>query len=349
MMRNLLLLLIIIFATGCAPIPQVMVYSPRESGVGAHHVWPQPPEIPRYQYIGELVGEYNFKAAPGATVSRTEKFLRWVVGLGQRVHSPKQLIRPISGAVYNGRIYVTDQGGASLFVFDEAAAKLDIWTHVDAGGTFLSPIGVIVSQRGEILVTDSELARVVRFDVEGEALGSFGKGQLLRPTGITSDTETGLIYVADSGAHDIKVFTVDGTYQATIGKRGQGEAEFNGPTHLAFADGKLYVSDTLNARIQILEPNGDYHSGFGRRGLYTGELVRPKGVAVDEDIIYVIESYYDHLLMYDQEGNLLLPIGGAGDGIGKFFLPAGVWIDRARIFVADMFNSRVVVFEYLGD
>ena len=155
--------------------------------------------------------------------------------------------------------------------------------------------------------------------------------------------------MADTQSHDVKVFDAERRHVATLGRRGEGEGEFNYPTHLHFAGGELYVADTMNSRVQVFAA-GKHRLTVGARGLYLGNLVRPKGVTVDSDgNIYVVESYFDHLLVFDKHGNFLLPIGGLGAAVGQFYLPAGVWSDaRNRIFVADMFNGRVVVLQFLG-
>jgi DNA-binding beta-propeller fold protein YncE len=210
-----------------------------------------------------------------------------------------------------------------------------------------------VGAAGDLFVADAELGWVVHLDASGEPLAPVGRGQLLRPTGLARDAASGRLYVADTAAHDIKVFDAAGRLERTLGRRGSGPGEFNFPSHLAWAGGALYVSDTLNARIQVLRPDepGVAPWALGARGLYLGNLVRPKGVAVDaEGHIYVVESYHDRLLVYDADGAFLLPVGGTGTAPGAFYLPAGAWIDAAQqVYVADMFNGRVLRFQYLVD
>jgi DNA-binding beta-propeller fold protein YncE len=210
---------------------------------------------------------------------------------------------------------------------------------------------VALGRNGEVLVADAELGYVVRMDRNGTGLGTLGEGLFKRPTGLARDAERGHIYVADTHAHDVKVLDDDGNLLRVLGHRGEGDGEFNFPTHLCFAQGELYVTDTMNNRVQVFSAEGEVISRkFGQRGLYVGQMVRPKGVAVDEEgNVYVVESYYDHLLVYDRSGQFLLGIGGTGAATGKFYLPAGVWVDsRNRVFVADMFNGRVAVFQFLG-
>jgi DNA-binding beta-propeller fold protein YncE len=226
-----------------------------------------------------------------------------------------------------------------------------IWRQADPERPFDTPVGITAGPGGEVLVTDSALGEVFRLTADGQPAGAFGHGYLTRPTGIARDPVSGLVYVADSAAHDIKVFDGLGRLVETYGSRGERVGEFNGPTHLAFAGGRLYVADTLNARIQVLDAaTGGIRRTFGERGLLVGNLVRPKGISVDDEgNIYIIESMHDHLLVYDAQGRFLLPIGGEGAAPGQFYLPAGVTVDRHnRVFVADMFNRRVAIFQFLG-
>jgi DNA-binding beta-propeller fold protein YncE len=318
---------------------------------GKRLLWPSPPEVPRYAYAGVLTGEENFKVDDAAR-SRASSFLRWLAGLDGREQNPVVLQRPVSGVVDEaGRIYITDASRQGVFVFDEQAGRLDVWDRAQGVRNFVSPVGVALGANGEVLVADAELAFVARLARDGTPLGVLGEGQLQRPTGLARDAATGRVYVADTQAHDIKVFDDRGSLLQTIGRRGEDPGEFNYPTYLSLAQGELYVTDSINARVQVFAAaSGEYRRAIGTRGLYVGNMVRPKGVAVDsERNVYVIESYYDNLLVYNAQGEFLMPLGGTGSSTGRFFLPAGVWTDeRNRVFVADMFNGRVVVFSFLG-
>ena len=348
------MLALLALLAGCAEVPLQMEYSPPASAaadaVAGGRVWPAAPETARYRLAGVLVGESNFRAVEQP--ARATRLLRWVVGLGpwgSRV--PDLLVRPQSGVADGaGRVYVTDVGRRAVFVFDEAAGQLRIWEQADRNGLFVAPIGIVLGAREELWVADSGLGRVVRLSPTGEALGSIGEGVLQRPTGLARDAAANRLYVADSGAHDIKVFDDEGNLVARLGRHGEGPGEFNGPTFLARAGGALDGADHLDGRAQVLALAGTPRAGSGQRGRYGGNFTRPKGVAVDPDgNVYVVESYYDHLLVFDGAGRFLLPLGGTGSEMGQFFLPSGTWIDpRGRVFIADTFNGRVIVLQYLG-
>lgn len=354
MLRALLIALFLLLA-GCAtttekPVLQLGMASGAEI---KKLLWPRPEEgvVPRYFYAGELTGEDNFTRKnnqQGDTRSLIKRLLDFIIG----VAPPLMLDRPQSGIVDEaGRVLVTDMGHAAIFVFDENAGKVSLWTKAEGLSNFVSPIGIALGPEGRVFVSDPELAFVAQLDREGHPLQPIGKGQLVRPTGIAYEASSQRIFVCDTGSHQIKIFGLDGQLQATWGERGESSGQFNYPAYIAVRDETLYVSDTLNARVQEFSTKtGSYLSTVGKRGLFFGNMVRPKGVAIDsEQNLYVIESYHDYLLVYNRHGQFLMPIGGTGEGPGEFHLPAGVWVDaRNRVFVADMINKRVAVFQFLG-
>lgn len=335
---------------GCAETKYVMRIDPEPRAAGAVQVWPAAPDTPRYRYVGQLFGAQNYTPEQQAQ-SVGMKVFTWLVGVFEGYEEKAVLKRPQSGMTdAAGRVYVTDVGAHAVFVFDPGG-KLTLWNSAAKGLRFVTPIGIAAGANGEVLVADAELGRVFRLDASGVPLGSFGQGMLIRPTGLARDAKRGLVYVADTHGHDIKVFDDQGALVDTIAQRGEDEEGVNFPTHLAFAGDRLYVTDGMNARIQIFDAQGKPAGTLGRRGIMVGQLTRPKGVALDPDgNIYVVESYYDSLLVYNGAKQFLMAIGGTGKEVGQFYLPAGVWTDqRGRVYVADMFNGRVVIFQFLGD
>ena len=349
--RKASMLMALLLPLSCAQAPKQMAQFVENPVQLSEILWPDLPEVPRYRYAGQLLGEENFVLPEGEEPGTLATVWKWIAGIGDDTDAPdRSLVRPQSGMVSGSRIYVTDVGRGAVFVFDKINGELLIWNQADRGGSLVSPIGITAGKEQSVLVADSELKRILRYSSAGQVLGSFGQGILSRPTGLVRDAAGKRIYVVDTVAHDIKVFDDDGELLDVIGHRGTGPGEFNAPTHIALSDNRLYVTDTLNARIQVLEPDGDPLSVIGKRGLYLGNLTRPKGVTIDADgHVYIVESYYDHLLVFDKQGEFLLPIGGTGNEVGHFFLPSGVWNDdRGRIYVADMYNGRVMILQFLG-
>lgn len=355
MMRLAALVLAALLAGGCASTREKAVFRLGTDAVPAAKrlMWPHESsgEVPRYLYVGDLTGENNF-VRPASQAKETRNAIARFFDIIIGEEPPLLLDRPQMGTVdTSGRILVTDMGRAAVFVFDEAAGEMSVWGKAVGAVNFLSPVGIAVGPEGQTFVADPDLGLVARLDREGSPLSPIGKGLLQRPTGVAYEAKSKRLFVADTAAHEIKVFDLEGKLLSTIGEHGEGPLQFNYPTHIALQHEKLYVSDSLNSRVQVISaPTGRYLGTLGRRGLFVGNMVRPKGVAADSDHnVYVAESEYDYLLVYNRRGEFLIPIGGVGSGPGKFHLPAGVWVDaRNRIFVADMLNGRVAVFQFLG-
>jgi DNA-binding beta-propeller fold protein YncE len=342
----------VMLLTACAQAPKVKVFD-LHAGQESRDwpVWPTPPEVPRFLYAGQLTGEANFRELTAKPDNRLSGLFRKLVGLGEEEFTPVILQRP-QGVVTDerGRIFVTDVSRQAVYFFDKQDYQLQVWEYAAPGQRFIAPIGMVVDAQGRLFVSDAELGFVAILDQNGDPVGAIGKGILQRPTGIARSVDTGQLFVADTRANDIKVFSEAGELLDVLGHEGNEPGSLNAPTYLAYANDRLYVTDTLNSRVQVFDTEGNHLKHFGERGLYIGNLARPKGISVDADgNIYVVESYYDYLLVFDSEGRLLLPIGGTGHAPGQFYLPAGVWADPGgQVYVADMFNGRVSVFQFLG-
>jgi DNA-binding beta-propeller fold protein YncE len=312
-------------------------------------VWPPQPAVPRYAFIGHLYGESNSKDQPNR--GGMARFFAAIVGLDAKQDSLLDLVRPQQVVTDNsGKIYITDPGLQSIFVFDENLGEFAVWNERSLDFPLPSPIGVTHAENS-VWVTDSELALVYQLSLSGEFINSFGHELLKRPTGITFDPGSQRFFISDTDAGDIKLFNTRGELIEIWGTSGTGESQFNRPTYLAYREGRLYLVDSLNARIQIFDDQGKFIKSVGQRGLYVGNFSRPKGIALDSDgNIYVSESYYDHVLIYNRHGELLMSIGGSGPAPGQFSQPTGLWVDdRDRVYVSDMLNSRVSMFQYLGN
>ena len=140
---------------------------------------------------------------------RASAFLRWLAGLDGRDQSPVVLQRPVSGVVDEaGRIFVTDASRQAVFVFDEKAGRLRCGTAPRACANF-----VVAGRRRAGPRTAScswpmpssaswcgwrATATPRRRDRRAASCSG--------PPAWRATPRRGRLYVADTQAHDIKVF-----------------------------------------------------------------------------------------------------------------------------------------------
>jgi sugar lactone lactonase YvrE len=252
-----------------------------------------------------------------------------------------------------GVIHVADPGAGGVHRFDTQGGGYS-WITGPKGRPLPSPVGLARGANGEVYLTDSALAGVyvIRPGAkEAEPLAL--RAALKQPTGIAFDATGGKLYVTDTAAHCILVFSRSGELLSRIGQRGTGEGEFNFPTYITLTrSGRLYVNDSLNFRLQAFDAQGKFVNAFGRQGDGAGDAMRQKGVAIDRyGHIYVVDALLHALQIFDDAGRLLLPVGERGQQPGEFWLPTGIFIDpddRDTIYIADSFNQRVQVLRYVG-
>jgi hypothetical protein len=81
---------------------------------------------------------------------------------------------------------------------------------------------------------------------------------LFAPVDIDADPE-GTIYVLDGRDAVIRLFDKDGRFVRTIGRKGQGPGEFEGPACMDVApDGRIIVVDQSLMRLTVMAQNGDF-------------------------------------------------------------------------------------------
>ena len=327
-------------AAGCVTAPRP-VFEP----TGSVLAWPPAPATTRLSYVGMLRCSADLKAPS----KPFEGLSRLLIGK----EPPKQLYGPRDVVVTpdGQRVWIADPGGRCLHLFDlEHRAYRKI---AQAGGSpLLSPVDVSLGPAGSIFVCDSEAVAVYRLSaVSGETIERVRIPEdIARPVAASYDAGTQELFVVDVATHDIKVLGPDAGLRRILGRRGEGDGEFNFPTAIVASGEMLWVVDTGNRRVQAITRDGLPAGVVGRSGDAPGDMALPKGVAVDSDgHLYVVDARFENVQVFDPEGRLLMYFGEEGTGPAEFWLPGGIFIDRQdRIWVCDSYNRRVQVFQYLG-
>ncbi|MBT3205370.1 MAG: 6-bladed beta-propeller [Gammaproteobacteria bacterium] len=322
----LLPLLLSACATTAPVLPEVM----------PHLVWPAAPEPARIEFVNLFSKADDL----GMKKSFFSKLIEFFAGAEER-----RMTRPYAIAANSEKIIVADPDASAVHLFDLKRKKYRKLNRT--GNLHLeTPIGVAISD-DRLFIADSQLNKVFILDEKLELLTVLQGFQ--RPTGLAFDPVRQYLYIADTLAHQVKVFDHNGQFQFIIGEHGENNAQFNFPTHLAFSGDRLFVNDTMNFRIQIFEFDGRHLKTFGKHGDASGSFAQSKGLAIDADgHVYVADAMSGRVQIFDQNGVFLLDFGSFGNTPGSFQLPAGLSFWEDKLYVADSFNGRVQVFRYLA-
>ncbi|MBK8811922.1 MAG: hypothetical protein IPN69_14495 [Acidobacteria bacterium] len=210
------------------------------------------------------------------------------------------------------------------------------------------PFGV-ASNGTDILVSDGENGRIVKLSKSGEY--SVVNDKFDTPSQIAV-SESGEIFVADSGSHTIKKISSTGNVETVAGVEGRpgfqdgnaAEALFRAPVGIAVSGSRVYVADTYNDRIRIVE-NGQVRTLAGStRGFADSETAAiarfdtPTGIALGFDgSVIVADSGNGRLRAVRGDGATQTLAGGGkefGDGppnAAGLYQPTAVTVDRSGV------------------
>jgi DNA-binding beta-propeller fold protein YncE len=326
---------------GCAEVPQG---GGRKLDVP---VFPPPPEKPRF------IHERSLHSSADVLPDDNDGSLRRLV-TGE-VRSGEGLGKPYGVAVRQGRVYIGDTANRMVVLYDLAQRR---YKHIgtEEPGALRMPFGLDLDAAGNLYVVDGSAKRVQVYDGEGKHLRTLGADHnWSRPAGMALDERRRRLYVVDAGGvdkddHVVRVLDLDsGAALPAIGKRGDGNGEFNLPRDVAVsAEGELYVVDGGNFRVQVFDAQGRFLRTFGAIGRQSGQFSRPKEIALDgSGNVYVVDTAFGNFQIFDREGKLLLDVGLRGnvDGPARFMLPSGIAVDvDGRVYMVDQFFRKVEVF-----
>ncbi len=180
-----------------------------------------------------------------------------------------------------------------------------------------------------------------------------GPGAFVYPTDIEVDDAKDVVFVLDSRAQSISVFTIDGERRATWSASALG---LQNPVAMGLdpVRGELLVSDYGKlvgfgggATIHVFDYDGN------RRKTISGttRFPRPQGIAVDgQGRILLVDALTCQLMVIDREsGAILASHGEPGTEPGQMLLPLDVAVDEAgRAFVSNNRAGRIELFEVGG-
>lgn len=264
--------------------------------------------------------------------------------------------------------------GAGVEVFAQALSNpyraVDGWAKLPEGRKMGAVGGVTIDPDGEHIwavircyetdparfgneCLDSDLDPVVKFDLEGNTVKSFGSGLFIWPHGIDVEPE-GNVWVTDAVSeertppgtrgHQVIKFSPEGEVLMTLGTpgvAGAGRDKFISPSDVVVADnGDIFVADGHaldgNNRVVKFSKDGKFIKAWGKTGYAPGEFRTLHAIAIDSrSRVFVADRSNNRIQIFDQEGNFLAKWT-------QFGRPSGIFFDENdQIYVADSESDNV--------
>ena len=195
---------------------------------------------------------------------------------------------------------------------------------------------------------------ILRFDVSGQLLDSWGEGRLAFPHGFHID-RVGNVWATDANGsptvlgqsaggrgHQVLKFSPSGELLMTLGKAGvagNGPDTFDRPTDVAIAvNGDIFVTDGhgTNNRVVKFSMDGRFITAWGRTGAGPGEFDQPHAIALDsQGRVFVGDRSNSRVQIFSPDGTFIAQWT-------QFGRPSGMFIaEDDTLYVTDSTsNSR---------
>jgi len=230
-----------------------------------------------------------------------------------------------------GDVYVADDANNRVQEFTSRGAYLYQWSVAN-------PVAVAVdSTTGAVYADALEDGSIYVLDSDGTTT-LFASGFDL-PESVAVNQSSGNVYVLDTYASTVDVFTSSGASVTSWGSSGNGNGQVYVPLGIAVSpvNGHVYVSDTGNGRIEAFTSSGTYVRQWAGCDYC-------KGLTIDRyGHVYVAQNYGENIDEYTSAGKLMVGWGTYGTKHGEFKSPSGVALYGSLIYVADGGNNRIDV------
>ncbi len=228
----------------------------------------------------------------------------------------------------------------------------------DAPWRFKGPFGIAVNSRDVVYVAEIDNARISKFTVEGQWLGTLrtieGYGDLKGPFDVAVGPDDG-IFICDTRSHKVLALDHNEKLRFVLGtqRRSAAPGSFIEPHFVAVnRKGEIFVSDTFNARIQKFSPHGRLIKNWGRVGPGPGEFLHngyTGGITLDgQGFVYLRETDGGRIQKYTEDGRHVLTAARRGNGPGELDEGYGLVVVDPTLYAIDTFESRIQRFTLDG-
>ena len=180
----------------------------------------------------------------------------------------------------------------------------------------------------------------------GRKGSSWSSGKFDCPWGVAVN-ERNEIAVTDCSNNRVQIFSCNGKFIRSFGKKGVKKGEFKDPSGIAYLNnGNFVVADTFNDRLQIFTERGEYLAQIGSEENPDHQFNSPMGLSVDNDgNIIVADSDNKLIKIFTPSGQFLRKFGGEDLLVDPFHC-----IQKDQYFiVSDNCDHSIKVFNTDGD
>ena len=151
-----------------------------------------------------------------------------------------------------GNVYVADTGNKRIAKFKPDGSFVSAWS-ASAAGALIEPSSIVAAKDG-VVVDDSEVGQLHKFDFDGKPIPAFEHELgLSHPRGIGIGPD-GTIYVGDTANNRLVKVGPDGSPRGVLDTKG---AKLEQPTGVAVDEqGAVYSIEPAANRIQKFSPDG---------------------------------------------------------------------------------------------
>lgn len=178
------------------------------------------------------------------------------------------------------------------------------------------------------------------------------------PTDLLIDNANNRLYVVDSKADTVWIFTIQGAYLGSIGSSGSGPGQLSFPTSIAYSasTNELFVADQKNHRIQVFDFDGNFLRSLGSKiaeeGWFNPTLVwegrfgKIQSLSIDAlGRLHALDTFLNRIQILDPSTGAYQSSyndGAFGSAPGELNLPLDFVFDSSGgTIITDAGNSRV--------
>lgn len=234
-----------------------------------------------------------------------------------------QKVRPISIAIENDEIWLSDPENNRLIKINRKGELLDSITNLER------PMNIDLKD-GKLYIPEYLSDRVLVMTKNSKDSLSL-VNQLNAPASV--DVSASQIAIADFYNHRIVVRNQD--KDLVFGEKGSQNGQFHYPTDVKLYENEIYVADAYNNRVQVFNNKGVFKRIIGANA----GINVASGLDVTESTIAITDQENNRVLIFDFAGNLVQIL------TDKISYPTDVFLIGDELWVANFKINELTIFQ----